>query len=99
MKSISRPVIDRLPVNQLDEFACRQLDRVRARSSCPYALAPHIFCPSALPAFFSYRAYSFPAREVIWPLRRLEPCARPETLPPHPNRKRYRVMCDRIRCA
>jgi len=29
MKSISRPVIDRLPVNSLDEFACRQLDRVR----------------------------------------------------------------------
>ncbi|KNZ77247.1 hypothetical protein J132_05957 [Termitomyces sp. J132] len=27
VKSISRPVIDRLPVNQLDEFACRQLDR------------------------------------------------------------------------
>ena len=29
VKTISRPVIDRLPVNQLDEFACRQLDRVR----------------------------------------------------------------------
>jgi len=30
VKSISRPVIDRLPVNvdRLDEFACRQLDRV-----------------------------------------------------------------------
>lgn len=28
VKSISRPVIDRLPVNQLDEFACRQLDKV-----------------------------------------------------------------------
>lgn len=28
VKSISKPVIDRLPVNQLDEFACRQLDRV-----------------------------------------------------------------------
>ena len=28
MKSISRPVIDRLPVNQLDNFACRQLDKV-----------------------------------------------------------------------
>ncbi|KAI0319966.1 transcription factor Opi1-domain-containing protein, partial [Amylostereum chailletii] len=27
MKTISRPVIDRLPVNQLDEFARRQLDR------------------------------------------------------------------------
>ena len=31
MITISRPVINRLPVdvNQLDEFACRQLDRVR----------------------------------------------------------------------
>ncbi|KAL4078876.1 transcription factor Opi1-domain-containing protein [Scleroderma yunnanense] len=28
VKSISRPVIDRLPVEQLDEFACRQLDRL-----------------------------------------------------------------------
>lgn len=31
MKSISRPVIDRLPVGQLDDFACRQLDRVSPR--------------------------------------------------------------------
>ncbi|KAG8907667.1 hypothetical protein FRB99_002745 [Tulasnella sp. 403] len=28
VKTISRPVIDRLPVEQLDEFACRQLDRL-----------------------------------------------------------------------
>ncbi|KAI0698330.1 transcription factor Opi1-domain-containing protein [Cytidiella melzeri] len=28
VKTISRPVIGRLPVNQLDEFACRQLDRI-----------------------------------------------------------------------
>ncbi|KAI5124258.1 hypothetical protein M0805_005107 [Coniferiporia weirii] len=27
VKSISKPVINRLPVNQIDEFACRQLDR------------------------------------------------------------------------
>ncbi|TFY61075.1 hypothetical protein EVJ58_g4733 [Rhodofomes roseus] len=27
VKSISRPVIDRLPVGQIDDFACRQLDR------------------------------------------------------------------------
>ncbi len=27
VKTVTRPVIDRLPVNQLDEFACRQLDR------------------------------------------------------------------------
>ncbi|KAK7687693.1 hypothetical protein QCA50_008909 [Cerrena zonata] len=32
VKSISRPVIDRLPVNQLDEFACRQLDRLESYS-------------------------------------------------------------------
>ena len=32
MKSISRPVIDRLPVTSLDEFACQQLDRVRSYS-------------------------------------------------------------------
>jgi len=31
MKTISKPVIDRLPVNQIDEFACRQLDRVSYR--------------------------------------------------------------------
>ncbi|KAI0761812.1 transcription factor Opi1-domain-containing protein [Trametes elegans] len=30
VKSISRPVIDRLPVGQLDEFACRQLDRLNS---------------------------------------------------------------------
>ncbi|GJE90356.1 Opi1-domain-containing protein [Phanerochaete sordida] len=28
VKTISRPVIERLPVGQLDEFACRQLDRL-----------------------------------------------------------------------
>ncbi|CAL1715420.1 unnamed protein product [Somion occarium] len=30
VRSISRPVIERLPVNQLDEFACRQLDRLES---------------------------------------------------------------------
>ncbi|KAL6306221.1 transcription factor Opi1-domain-containing protein [Sparassis latifolia] len=30
VKTISRPVIDRLPVNQLDEFARRQLDRIES---------------------------------------------------------------------
>ena len=39
MKSISRPVFDRLPVGQLDDFACRQLDRVSALSLRPP------FCP------------------------------------------------------
>ncbi|OBZ66395.1 hypothetical protein A0H81_13567 [Grifola frondosa] len=28
VKSISRPVIERLPVGQIDEFACRQLDKL-----------------------------------------------------------------------
>lgn len=31
VKSISRPVMDRLPTAQLDEFACRQLDRLEQR--------------------------------------------------------------------
>lgn len=35
VKTISKPVIDRLPVNQIDEFACRQLDKVSF---------PHFFC-------------------------------------------------------
>ncbi len=30
VKSISRPVIDRLPVTSLEELVCRQLDRVRS---------------------------------------------------------------------
>ena len=38
VKTISRPVIDRLPVNQLDEFACRQLDRV-SNVKCMHMLA------------------------------------------------------------
>lgn len=44
VKSISRPVIDRLPVTSLDEFACRQLDRVRAIP----------FHPSSLSSLFSF---------------------------------------------
>ncbi|KAI0042129.1 hypothetical protein FA95DRAFT_1638382 [Auriscalpium vulgare] len=28
VKAVSRPAIDRLPVNSLNEFACRQLDKV-----------------------------------------------------------------------
>lgn len=42
VKSISRPVIDRLPVGQLDDFACRQLDRVSvsvSRSVPSFALS------------------------------------------------------------
>ncbi|KAH9893274.1 transcription factor Opi1-domain-containing protein [Cubamyces lactineus] len=34
VKSISRPVIDRLPVGQLDDFACRQLDRGKVIWEC-----------------------------------------------------------------
>jgi hypothetical protein len=43
VKAVSRPVIDRLPVNvnQLDDFACRQLDRVRSSSSfCFFTSVP-----------------------------------------------------------
>ncbi|GJJ11484.1 hypothetical protein Clacol_005717 [Clathrus columnatus] len=35
VKTISRPVINRLPVNQLDEFACRQLDKICANRNAP----------------------------------------------------------------
>ncbi|KAF9072349.1 hypothetical protein BDP27DRAFT_428035 [Rhodocollybia butyracea] len=34
VKTISRPVIDRLPTGQLDDFACRQLDRVSCVPCC-----------------------------------------------------------------
>lgn len=40
VKTISRPVFDRLPVGQLDEFACRQLDRVRTLPSTCASLSP-----------------------------------------------------------
>lgn len=40
MKTISRPVIDRLPVGQLDEFACRQLDKVRTLLLCIGTMRP-----------------------------------------------------------
>jgi hypothetical protein len=49
VKSISRPVIDRLPVdvNQLDEFACRQLDRVSSITYRTYfnisSMGRHVF--------------------------------------------------------
>jgi hypothetical protein len=63
VKTISRPVIDRLPVdvNQLDEFACRQLDRVRYRP-CP------IFSGTDeldLSQFGRYRRPSDPERMLI----------------------------------
>ncbi|OSD05305.1 Opi1-domain-containing protein [Trametes coccinea BRFM310] len=35
VKSISRPVIDRLPVGQIDDFACRQLDRLGSYARRP----------------------------------------------------------------
>ncbi|TFK51944.1 Opi1-domain-containing protein, partial [Heliocybe sulcata] len=49
VKSISRPVIGRLPVNQLDEFACRQLDRLdryQRRVSSPHLEHMHSDSPS-----------------------------------------------------
>ncbi len=57
MKSISRPVIDRLPVNQLDDFACRQLDRVRIFPSSPVPPHPHVFCTSTLRLLFLLRTF------------------------------------------
>lgn len=44
MKSISRPVIDRLPVTSLDEFACRQLDRVRIFVFLSYLILDQSSC-------------------------------------------------------
>ena len=66
MKSISRPVIDRLPVGQLDDFACRQLDRVRDLSprSCSFALSPTCVRPRA--SFFAICLPSSRCGEVIW---------------------------------
>jgi hypothetical protein len=49
VKSISRPVIDRLPVTSLDEFACQQLDRVRSILPSPSFLSLLCFCLSAFP--------------------------------------------------
>lgn len=46
VKSISRPVIERLPVEQLDEFACRQLDRVCQPTNSYIIISvesPHLF--------------------------------------------------------
>ena len=47
VKTISRPVINRLPVDvhQLDEFACRQLDKVKKNLSFSSAQNPclHFF--------------------------------------------------------
>lgn len=47
VKPISRPVIDHLPVNinQIDEFACKQLDRVR---SFPFVRCLSLFFSSHL---------------------------------------------------
>jgi hypothetical protein len=49
VKSISRPVIDRLPVTSLDEFACQQLDRVRSILLYTSFLSLLCFCLSAFP--------------------------------------------------
>lgn len=50
VKSISKPVIDRLPVNQLDEFACRQLDRVSPFLSSSLLRIFGLATPAASPA-------------------------------------------------
>ena len=95
MKSISRPVIDRLPVNQLDNFACRQLDKV----SPP----PPLFFPLAPP--FAPRSFSSTPTDCapIWHgssgLPAMAPCApreaaRPSQLShPCPTQSRNDVGC------
>ncbi|QRV74105.1 transcription factor Opi1 [Ceratobasidium sp. AG-Ba] len=53
VKTISRPVIDRLPTAQLDEFACRQLDkfeqRYGARTDSPRDDSPRTPTPRSQP--------------------------------------------------
>ena len=58
MKTISRPVIDRLPVGQLDDFASRQLDRVSAAtffrplvSEFSFSFATELPVPPLFPIF------------------------------------------------
>ncbi|KAF8327156.1 transcription factor Opi1-domain-containing protein [Cantharellus anzutake] len=46
VKTMTRPVIDRLPVNQFDEFACRQLDRFGRYGGKPEESSPmHVEAP------------------------------------------------------
>ncbi|KAG9103783.1 hypothetical protein FRC06_008101 [Ceratobasidium sp. 370] len=53
VKTISKPVMDRLPTAQLDEFACRQLDRLEqrygARTDSPRDEAPRTPTPRSQP--------------------------------------------------
>jgi hypothetical protein len=54
VKTISRPVIDRLPVTSLEEFACRQLDRVRFPVLClPFPLFVYLLFFRMLPFQFN----------------------------------------------
>ena len=82
MKTISRPVIDRLPVGQLDDFASRQLDRVSAATLFLLSgLRVFVFicygasCPLSLPhislaalrLLVTISVWRFkPAKLVIW---------------------------------
>ncbi|KAG9095032.1 hypothetical protein FS749_011247, partial [Ceratobasidium sp. UAMH 11750] len=53
VKTISKPVMDRLPTAQLDEFACRQLDRLEqrygTRTDSPRDEAPRTPTPRSQP--------------------------------------------------
>ncbi|KAG8748424.1 hypothetical protein FRC10_005971 [Ceratobasidium sp. 414] len=53
VKTISKPVMDRLPTAQLDEFACRQLDRLEqrygARTDSPRDEVPRTPTPRSQP--------------------------------------------------
>jgi hypothetical protein len=64
VKSISRPIIDRLPVNvnQINEFACRQVDRVHSFPclSCPSSSPHHRHSLKILPLLFKRLLCPFP---------------------------------------
>ncbi|KAL7280591.1 hypothetical protein ACG7TL_005526 [Trametes sanguinea] len=66
VKSISRPVIDRLPVGQIDDFACRQLDRSSSDVSRPVilSLSPHDYAAfGVFDSFGPYMASTLPVVE------------------------------------
>ncbi|KAE9399920.1 hypothetical protein BT96DRAFT_939078 [Gymnopus androsaceus JB14] len=52
VKTISRPVIERLPTGQLDDFACRQLDRFASRTLFLFCDLPE--APIILPTVTSF---------------------------------------------
>ena len=100
MKSISRPVIDRLPVGQIDEFACRQLDRVSAFVVVVLAFVPAVPSPphppsSLCPTSLYHRRLSLqphifslassPAGVICHALLRRRLASRARRVAPYPN--------------